>query len=157
MPRKSANASSLTPTPPPRSSSSLNPRLPQAHTPPARAFSGSTGTPPLSSPAALRILTSHPSGLEFTSKALRKNLDNQSEELAASFTNAYGETLKQHHNFVVKGIFGVAMKACPYRDDFYKKLGGEDVTKTQAQMQEWVAALEGIVSILTTYLATLKW
>lgn len=74
-----------------------------------------------------------------------------------SFTNAYGETLKKHHNFVVKGIFGVAMKACPYRDDFYKKLGGEDLAKTQAQMQEWVTALEGIVAILVTYLATVKW
>lgn len=39
------------------------------------------------------------------------------------------------------------MKACPYRADFYKKLG-DDEEKVLAQLQEWLAALEQIVAIL---------
>jgi hypothetical protein len=53
---------------------------------------------------------------------------------------------------IVRGIFSVAMKACPYRDDFYKKLG-DDQTKVIAQLQEWLAALENIVNILNAFLA----
>jgi hypothetical protein len=105
---------------------------------------------------ALSTCLTLPSGLEFTAKALRKNIDDSSQELAASFTDAYADTLKKHHNFMVKGIFGVAMKACPYRDDFYKKLGGEDVGRAQEQLNEWLKALENIVSILVAYLATVK-
>lgn len=58
---------------------------------------------------------------------------------------------------MVKGIFGVAMKACPYRADFYKKLGGEDVARTNEQLQEWLSALENIVGILNRYLEGVKW
>lgn len=91
-------------------------------------------------------------GLEFTSNALRKNIDS-SEELSASFTSAYDGTLKQHHNIIVKGIFTVAMKACPYRDSFYKKLG-DDQEQVMAEMQQWLSALEKIVAILKADLAT---
>jgi hypothetical protein len=52
----------------------------------------------------------------------------------------------------VKGIFAVAMKACPYRADFYKKLGGDQAQVT-AQLKEWLAALEKIVGILSAFLA----
>ena len=37
------------------------------------------------------------------------------------------------------------MKACPYRADFYKKLG-DDKSKVDTQMTEWLDALEGIVN-----------
>jgi hypothetical protein len=52
---------------------------------------------------------------------------------------------------LVKGIFSVAMKACPYREDFYKKLG-EDQEKVLLQLREWLEALEKIVLILNAYL-----
>jgi hypothetical protein len=52
----------------------------------------------------------------------------------------------------VKGIFAVAMKACPYRVDFYKKLG-DDQEKVSAQMKEWLAALDKIVGILSVFIA----
>jgi len=95
-------------------------------------------------------------GLEFTSQALRKNCDTPNEELTDSFTKAYGDTLKQHHNFMVKGVFTVAMKACPYRADFYKQLGGDDAAETERQLKEWLVALEKIVAILNAFLATVK-
>ncbi|PUU75822.1 glycolipid transfer protein domain-containing protein [Tuber borchii] len=94
-------------------------------------------------------------GLEFTEKALRKNIQNPSEELNISFTNAYGETLKQYHNMLVKGVFTLAMKACPYRADFYKKLG-ENEAEVNTQLEEWLTALELNNAILSRYLATVS-
>ncbi|CCX11129.1 glycolipid transfer protein domain-containing protein [Pyronema domesticum] len=89
---------------------------------------------------------------DFTLQALNKNQASPTEELTQSFTAAYEGTLKKHHNFVVKGIFAVAMKACPYRVDFYKKLG-DDQEKVSAQMKEWLAALDKIVGILSVFIA----
>ena len=39
----------------------------------------------------------------------------------------------------------LAMKACPYRTEFYKKLG-DDKTKVDEQMIGWLDALESIVT-----------
>jgi hypothetical protein len=72
--------------------------------------------------------------------------------LTNSFSASYDATLKKHHNMLVKGVFSVAMKACPYREDFYKKLG-EDQEKVLAQLREWLEALEKIVAILNAFLA----
>lgn len=49
-------------------------------------------------------------GLDFTAKALRSSLGNKSEELADSFRKAYEGSLKQYHNFVVKGAFSVSVR-----------------------------------------------
>ncbi|KAK6525631.1 hypothetical protein TWF281_010685 [Arthrobotrys megalospora] len=94
-------------------------------------------------------------GLEFTSKALRHNADNPNEELATSFQESYNGTLKQHHNFVVKGVFSLALKATPYRKDFYEKLGS-DKAKVDTQAAEWLKALENITAILQTEYANNK-
>ncbi|KAH9485081.1 Glycolipid transfer protein B [Psilocybe cubensis] len=92
-------------------------------------------------------------GLSFTCKALQNAQSNKSEELAAAFTKSYENTLKKFHNFVVKGIFSVAMKACPYRADFYAKLaadpdGGAPATqeKLNEELDKWLAALSNIVA-----------
>ncbi|KAG5653526.1 hypothetical protein H0H81_012600 [Sphagnurus paluster] len=92
-------------------------------------------------------------GLSFTCKALQNSQANKSEELAAAFNKSYEGTLKQFHNFVVKGIFSVAMKACPYRNDFYTKLaadpaGGPPATqeKLDEELNKWLAALAAIVA-----------
>jgi hypothetical protein len=45
------------------------------------------------------------------------------------------------------------MKACPYRADFYKKLG-QDKVKVDKQMTEWLNALEGIVTEMKTEYVT---
>ncbi|KAG6920155.1 hypothetical protein DXG01_004921 [Tephrocybe rancida] len=91
-------------------------------------------------------------GLSFTCKALQNSQANKTEELASAFTKSYEGTLKKFHNFVVKGIFAVAMKACPYRADFYNKLaadpsGGEPATqeKLNDELDKWLAALAAIV------------
>ncbi|KAH9871131.1 hypothetical protein J1614_006705 [Plenodomus biglobosus] len=91
-------------------------------------------------------------GLDFTAQALRHNLTNSDKELAESFRNAYGNTLKPHHSFVVKPLFSAAMSATPYRKDFYAKLG-EDDAKVQSALDKWLAALEKHVSALNEFLA----
>ncbi|KAG8994704.1 hypothetical protein FRB94_004939 [Tulasnella sp. JGI-2019a] len=83
-------------------------------------------------------------GLRFTYIGLQRSLANKTEELSASFTEAYGASLKEYHNFVVKGIFSVAMKACPYRKDFYPKLGSPP-EKVEEELGKWLAALEVII------------
>jgi hypothetical protein len=52
---------------------------------------------------------------------------------------------------MIKPIFSAAMSACPYRKDFYIKLG-EDPEKVAAELQVWLAALEKIIAILKAFL-----
>jgi len=85
--------------------------------------------------------------LDFTCIALSQNLAKESEELSTSFRNAYGSTLKPHHGLIVKPLFSAAMSACPYRNDFYTKLGS-DQNKVQSELRVYLAALEKIVGIL---------
>jgi len=92
-------------------------------------------------------------GLDFTAKGLRHNQDHPSEELSVSFTHAYGETLKPHHNFIIKGVFSVAMKATPYRNDFYAKLGSDQVQVNQ-KLLAWLDALEKDVTIIQNFYDT---
>ncbi|KAI0012452.1 het-c [Xylariaceae sp. FL0662B] len=86
-------------------------------------------------------------GLEFTCIALSQNLAQDAEELSTSFRNAYGNTLKPHHGILIKPVFSAAMSACPYRKDFYPKLG-DDQAKVVADLRVYLAALEKIVAIL---------
>jgi hypothetical protein len=91
-------------------------------------------------------------GLDFTAQALRHNLTNPSDELSTSFRTSYGNTLKQHHSFLVKPIFSAAMSATPYRKDFYSKLG-EDEERVKKELEAWLAALEKRVGILKEFMA----
>ncbi|KUJ16477.1 glycolipid transfer protein [Mollisia scopiformis] len=90
-------------------------------------------------------------GLDFTAIALSQNLATASEELSVSFRNAYGNTLKPHHSFMVKPIFSAAMSACPYRKDFYVKLG-DDQEKVEQELRVWLAALVKLLAILKGFL-----
>ncbi|EFQ30554.1 glycolipid transfer protein [Colletotrichum graminicola] len=92
-------------------------------------------------------------GLEFTCIALSQNVAKDSEELADSFRAAYSTTLKPHHSFLVKPIFSAAMSACPYRKDFYAKLGS-DQTKVADELRVYLAALDKIVGILKGFLSS---
>lgn len=60
-------------------------------------------------PELNRHLVSAHRGLQFTALAMRRSLDNPSEELSESFTQAYAGSLKQFHSFVVKPIFTVRL------------------------------------------------
>lgn len=89
-------------------------------------------------------------GLQFTAQAMRETVDSPEKEMTKTFTDAYGKTLSQYHSFVVKPIFKLAMKACPYRKDFFERLG-QDQEKVQTQLEEWLEALEKIVAILLAF------
>jgi len=52
---------------------------------------------------------------------------------------------------MVKPIFSAAMGACPYRKDFYIKLG-EDEEKVQEELRTWLAALSKVIAILKAFL-----
>ncbi|KAF2154414.1 glycolipid transfer protein [Myriangium duriaei CBS 260.36] len=97
-------------------------------------------------------------GLDFTAQSLRQNLSKPDEELSASFRSAYGNTLKPHHSFIVKPIFSAAMSATPYRKDFYAKLG-DDQTRVEKELNDWLQGLERNVKILNNFLASkeAKW
>lgn len=83
-------------------------------------------------------------GLQFTAVAMRKCIDNPDWELSKAFEKAYSETLVKFHSFLVKPVFKLAMKACPYRKDFFAKLG-DDLSKVNEQLQDWVSSLESVV------------
>ncbi|RIA90297.1 glycolipid transfer protein domain-containing protein, partial [Glomus cerebriforme] len=89
-------------------------------------------------------------GLEFTSVALRRSYNDDNEELTVSFTEAYSVTLRQFHGALVRPVFSFAMKACPYRKDFFEKLG-EDQEKVKQQFGEWLTAFEKVVEILNNF------
>ncbi|CCH45790.1 translation initiation factor eIF-3 subunit [Wickerhamomyces ciferrii] len=89
-------------------------------------------------------------GLQFTAQALRETIDNPGSELSKTFTDAYNKTLVKYHSFVVKPVFKLAMKACPYRKDFFEKLGA-DQTKVLEQLTAWLEALENIVKIIFAF------
>jgi hypothetical protein len=59
---------------------------------------------------------------------------------------------------MVKPIFSAAMSACPYRKDFYARLGG-DQEQVAKEMKVWLASLESQVVILKAFLNTeeAKW
>ncbi|KAJ2302920.1 hypothetical protein IWW55_003187 [Coemansia sp. RSA 2706] len=91
-------------------------------------------------------------GLELTAMALKRNLDNPAEELSVSFTEAYNNTLKQFHNFLVKKMFGMAMLACPDRKSFYEKVGGGK-PDVHEQLLAWVNALQALLNELNIFYA----
>ncbi|KII92668.1 hypothetical protein PLICRDRAFT_134453 [Plicaturopsis crispa FD-325 SS-3] len=69
-------------------------------------------------------------GLSFTAGALERMQADKKVEMKDAFAGSYEGTLKKFHNFVVKGIFAVALKAVPYRADFYTKLATDPAAGT---------------------------
>lgn len=92
-------------------------------------------------------------GLRFTADAMRRSIENPTEELADSFTASYNATLTKYHNMLIRPVFKLAMKACPYRKDLYEKLGN-DQSKVKVQLDEWISALEKQVAIIEAFLAS---
>ncbi|THU96921.1 glycolipid transfer protein [Dendrothele bispora CBS 962.96] len=83
---------------------------------------------------------------------------NQNEELSVAFTKGYDSTLRKYHNFVVKGIYGIAMNACPCRKDFSEKLaadpaGGPAVpqAKVNGDLTKRLNSLDGIVKRMEVF------
>ncbi|KZT53834.1 glycolipid transfer protein [Calocera cornea HHB12733] len=82
-------------------------------------------------------------GLRFTWYGLDDSYKNPESQLSASFTKAYGETLSKFHNFITRGIFSVAMKACPYREALLTSLG-EPRERVLEQLKLWLDGLDGL-------------
>lgn len=57
-------------------------------------------------------------GLDFTAQALRRNVDNKDEELSVSFREAYANTLKKFHGFLIRPIFSVSEAKTPIMPSF---------------------------------------
>ncbi len=92
--------------------------------------------------------------LEFTARGLRLNLSDPNQELSASFQKAYENTLSPFHNFMIRPVFSLAMKACPKRVDFYTTLGnGTETQVLMVQFEEWLGAMEKLVAILVVFYA----
>jgi len=103
-------------------------------------------------------------GLSFTCKSLQNLQATKDKELKAAFLEGYEGSLKPFHNFVVKGVFSVAMSACPYRKDFYTKLaadpsGGEPESQERldAELDKWLAGLHDIVTRMQKFYADGKY
>jgi hypothetical protein len=95
--------------------------------------------------------------LEFTSLALRLNIQNAAEELSASFSKAYSTTLSKHHSFMIRPVFSLAMSACPSRKNFYEKLAeGGDLATLMKQIDLWVAGLEEKLKIIVDFYVAQK-
>ncbi|ODV96960.1 hypothetical protein PACTADRAFT_55122 [Pachysolen tannophilus NRRL Y-2460] len=92
-------------------------------------------------------------GLQFTAQAMRETVENENEELTKSFTNSYNKTLIKYHSMLVRPVFKLAMKACPYRKDFFLKLGS-DQNKVGIQIREWLEALEKIVKLILDFFSS---
>lgn len=87
--------------------------------------------------------------LEFTCKGLELKPD---QEISASFTIAYQQTLSKYHSFLIRPIFSMAMKAVPSRSNFFKSLGGSDKDdRLMTQFNTWRLAMEKIVLILVKF------
>jgi len=89
-------------------------------------------------------------GLHFTLVGLQRSHADKNEELSVSFTKSYEETLKQYHSFVVRPVFSLAMKACPYRKDFYEKLGSPQ-EKVDEELKKWLDALDVIIARMQNF------
>ncbi|KAF9927194.1 hypothetical protein FBU30_003440 [Linnemannia zychae] len=94
-------------------------------------------------------------GLDFTLQSLERSEANPSEELSVSFTKGYENTLRQYHGMLVRPVFTMAMKACPYRADFYAKLGSDQGLVKQ-DLTAWLAGLRKIVVDIQKFYADNK-
>ncbi|KAL6249283.1 hypothetical protein RBB50_004346 [Rhinocladiella similis] len=105
-------------------------------------------------------------GLDFLGHALRTDLVQNKDipatekipkmDLRESFRDSYKVTLSPYHTVVIRPIFRAAMSAAPRRKDLYIRMTGKgtDPDVTIKAMEEWVTALEAIVTILKDFLAS---
>ncbi|KAG0315690.1 hypothetical protein BGZ99_007316 [Dissophora globulifera] len=84
-------------------------------------------------------------GLDFTLQSLERSENHPEEELSVSFTKGYEATLSKHHTFLIRPVFSMAMKACPYRNDFYAKLG-QDQGLVKQDLSAYLNGLRTIVA-----------
>ena len=66
---------------------------------------------------------------------------------------AYTESLRKYHNFLVRGVFSMAMKAVPSREGFSKALGGEGATEEDvvAEVKVYAEAMAAVLEDIDAF------
>ncbi|KAF9552440.1 glycolipid transfer protein [Agrocybe pediades] len=92
-------------------------------------------------------------GLAFTCKALQHMQKDTNSELHVCFKRSYDEVLKHHHNFVIRSVVTIAIRAVPRRDDFLSRIAqGGSVDKLNVELARWLEGLEKIVQHTSLFL-----
>ncbi|EPQ56087.1 glycolipid transfer protein [Gloeophyllum trabeum ATCC 11539] len=92
-------------------------------------------------------------GLLFTHHALRNAQADRGAELHVCFQRAYDAVLRHQHNFLVRSVVSVAIRAVPRRRDFFARLAqGGDAEKLDAELARWLSGLDAIVTRIKTFL-----
>ncbi|KAH9479039.1 Pleckstrin homology domain-containing family A member 8 [Psilocybe cubensis] len=92
-------------------------------------------------------------GLLFTCRALQHMQRDTSCELHVCFRRAYDEVLRHHHNFVIRGVVGVAIRATPHRHAFYTSIAqGEPFDELDVELARWLEGLDRIVGSVRAFL-----
>lgn len=96
-------------------------------------------------------------GLKFL-KGFLTEVKNGEKDIQTALNNAYGKTLRQHHGWVVRGVFALALRAAPSYEDFVAALtikeGDHQKEAFSAGMQRdlslYLPAMEKQLAILDT-------
>lgn len=96
-------------------------------------------------------------GLKFL-KGFLTEVRNGEKDIQTALNNAYGKTLRQHHGWVVRGVFALALRAAPSYEDFVAALTikeGDHLKAAfsvgmQRDLSLYLPAMEKQLSILDT-------
>ncbi|OXB53653.1 hypothetical protein ASZ78_000183 [Callipepla squamata] len=96
-------------------------------------------------------------GLKFL-KGFLTEVKNGEKNIQTALNNAYGRTLRQHHGWVVRGVFALALRAAPTYEDFVAALSVEDCDPQeetfykamQRDLNIYLPAMEKQLNILDT-------
>ncbi|CAM4517422.1 unnamed protein product [Lepidochelys olivacea] len=96
-------------------------------------------------------------GLKFL-KGFLTEVKNGEKNIQTALNNAYGKTLRQHHGWVVRGVFALALRAAPTYEDFVaalsvKKCDNQEEAFYNAMQRDlhiYLPAMEKQLNILDT-------
>ncbi|XP_042672729.1 pleckstrin homology domain-containing family A member 8 isoform X2 [Centrocercus urophasianus] len=96
-------------------------------------------------------------GLKFL-KGFLTEVKNGEKNIQTALNSAYGKTLRQHHGWVVRGVFALALRAAPTYEDFVAALSVEDCDPQeetfykamQRDLNIYLPAMEKQLNILDT-------
>lgn len=78
-------------------------------------------------------------------------LSQGNKSVSNAAVEAYGRTLSKHHNWIVRGIFTMAMKSVPNYDTFMKTLGPADCADVLQDMHVYATALQTLLGIINSF------
>ncbi|KAJ8584627.1 glycolipid transfer protein [Rhizopogon salebrosus TDB-379] len=92
-------------------------------------------------------------GLTFLCRALQHMQNDPSVELHVCFKRSYDEVLRHHHTFFVRSLAAVAVRAAPYRHDFYARISqGAPTEKLDAELARWLCGLDVVINRLKAFI-----